>query len=353
MAHFKNSIDKASMQDPKPEHGEFVANTKSRFEMKDLKNHDGSGTIARRLRTSLMAAALGMGVAWLATPAWAGTFFFTTGNPDGKLGALSRPAGSQGLETETADDFFLTQSTVISGATIHGLIPSGTAVSGISRVEVEIYHIFPIDSDAARAQNVPSRQNSPSDLEIEAATHDSSNGSLSFLATDISPFTVQSTVVNGITPLTHGEGPASGEQVEINITFNAPIFLPAGHYFFRPEVQLNNGNFLFLSAPRPITSGTTFPVGTTDLQAWIRNASLAPDWLRIGTDIIGGTTFNMTFSLAGNTIPNAGTPGLANCQGQTISAMAKEFAGIDASASTLGYSTVDALQDGVAVFCKP
>jgi hypothetical protein len=89
------------------------------------------------------------------------------------------------------------------------------------------------------------------------------------------------------------------------------------------------------------------------LQAWIRNASLAPDWLRIGTDIIGGSTFNMTFSLAGNTIPDAGTPGLANCQGQTISAMAKEFAGIDASASTLGYSTVDALQDGVAVFCKP
>ncbi len=124
-------------------------------------------------------------------------------------------------------------------------------------------------------------------MEIDAATHDSSNGSLSFIATEISPFTVQSTVINGITPLTHGEGPASGEQVEINITFNAPIFLPAGHYFFRPEVQLNNGNFLFLSAPRPITSGTTFPAGTTDLQAWIRNANLAPDWLRIGTDIIG------------------------------------------------------------------
>jgi hypothetical protein len=59
----------------------------------------------------------------------------------------------------------------------------------------------------------------------------------------------------------------------------------------------------------------------------------------------------MTFSLSGDTIPAAGMPGQANCHGQTVSAMAKEFGGIDASASTLGYSNVDALQNGVRVFC--
>ena len=90
----------------------------------------------------------------------------------------------------------------------------------------------------------------------------------------------------------------------------------------------------------------------TDLQAWIRNANLAPDWLRIGTDIIGAGTFNMTFSLTGNTIPEAGTPGRANCHGKTVSALALEFGGIDASASTLGYSSVDALQDGIRAFCE-
>lgn len=49
-----------------------------------------------------------------------------------------------------------------------------------------------------------------------------------------------------------------------------------------------------------------------DLQAWIRNSNLAPDWLRIGADIVGGATpptFSMTFSLAGEGIPQAGTPG--------------------------------------------
>jgi hypothetical protein len=356
MSQFKTSIDEAFMQRLKPEHVELIAKAKRKFEVKALKNDGAAMRISTRSRLSLMAAMLSAGV-WLATPACAEHFFFSTGNPDGKLGAVSRPAGSQGLETETADDFVLTQATVVSGATMHGLIPNGTAVSGISRVEVEIYHIFPLDSDTVRRPNVPSRQNSPSDVEIAAATHDSSNGTLSFAATAVSPFTVQNTVVNGIngvTPLTHGEGPASGEEVEIDITFNVPIFLPAGHYFFRPEVQLSSGNFLFLSAPKPITSGTPFPAGFTDLQAWIRNSNLAPDWLRIGTDIIaGGNAFNMTYSLAGNTIPEAGTPGQASCHGHTIAAMAKEFGGIDASASALGYSSVDALQDGVTVFCKP
>ena len=86
------------------------------------------------------------------------------------------------------------------------------------------------------------------------------------------------------------------------------------------------GDFLYLSAPKPIVPpGTPF---TGDLQAWIRNSDLAPDWLRIGTDIIGGTpapTFNMTFSLTGATI--AGTPGHAHCRGQSSPALSEDFGG--------------------------
>jgi len=44
-----------------------------------------------------------------------------------------------------------------------------------------------------------------------------------------------------------------------------------------------------------------FAPGTTDLQEWIRNADLDPDWLRVATDIVGVAppTFNATFSLSG------------------------------------------------------
>jgi hypothetical protein len=88
------------------------------------------------------------------------------------------------------------------------------------------------------------------------------------------------------------------------------------------------------------------------LQAWIRNANLTPDRLRIGGNIIGAGAFNMTFSLRGNIVPGAGGAGQANCHGQTVSALAVQFGGIDASASAVGYSTTDALQDGIRVFCQ-
>ena len=93
-----------------------------------------------------------------------------------------------------------------------------------------------------------------------------------------------------------------------------------------------------------------------DRQAWIRNSNLAPDWLRIGTDIIGGTpapTFNMAFAITGETVLEAGTSGQANCDGKTISALAEQFGGIYSAASALGFSSVQALQDGFTLFCGP
>ena len=322
--------------------------------------------IIMRSRLSLATAILMIGIG-LAEPAWAEHFFFSTGNPDGRLGALSRRPSPGKIETETADDFALTETTVISQAVITGLIvPNTIPLASISQVEVELYHVFPLDSDTTRTIHVPTRVNSPADVEIDTATRDPLARTLSFSSTLLNPsFTVANSVVNGINAspnqLTHGEGPQSGEEVAITINFTTPIILPAGHYFFRPEVLVNGGDFLYLSAPRPIVPpGTPFPAGVTDLQAWIRNANLNPDWLRIGTDIIGiippattAPTFNMTFSLAGDTVPEAGTPGQANCHGKTISALARQFRGINAAVLALGASSVNDLQDSVGRFCNP
>ena len=74
---------------------------------------------------NLTGATLAFGM-WVAMPAWAATFSFTTGNPDGLMGAASRRASPGKLETETAHDFTLGQTTVISRAIIVGLVPSGT-----------------------------------------------------------------------------------------------------------------------------------------------------------------------------------------------------------------------------------
>ena len=105
----------------------------------------------------------------------------------------------------------------------------------------------------------------------------------------------------------------------ISVNFTTPFDLAAGQYFFVPQVELaTSGDFLWLSAPRPIVPpGTPFPPGFTDLQSWTRDQFLDPDWLRIGTDIVGGNrapTFNAAFTLNGVTVPSpvagAGLPAL-------------------------------------------
>jgi hypothetical protein len=254
------------------------------------------------IRTNAATAAkLALGLTMLALVplpprASASSFFFSTGSPDGLIGTLSRPASAGLVQTETADDFILSECVVINQATFTGLLPMGAPLESINRVEVEIYHVFPVDSDTSRTPVVPTRTNSPSDVEIDDATRDSLDDSLSAIATVVNPtFTALNSVVNGINgpnPFTGGEGPVTGTEVTITVTFDPPIFLPADHYFFRPEVGLSNGNFLWLSAPKPIV---------TDLQSWIRNDNLAPDWLRIGTDITHQGPFNASFSLSGET----------------------------------------------------
>jgi Beta-propeller repeat len=48
----------------------------------------------------------------------------------------------------------------------------------------------------------------------------------------------------------------------------------------------------------------------------------------------------------------AGTPGTPNCHGESVSALARQFGGLDAAAAALGFPTVQALQDAIREFCE-
>jgi hypothetical protein len=264
-------------------------------------------------------------------------FFFSTGSPDGQIATLSRTASTGELETETADDFVTTLPTNITDASFIGLLVGGATPANISDVEIELYHVFPVDSANPPDGRVITRTNSPSDNNFAAA--DAALGQLSFTTTALNPsFHAFNSVVNGINPapnqFTGGEGPVTGQEVQINVHFNTPFSLNGGdHIFFRPEVNLGNaGDFLWLSAPKPIflPPGTPF---ANDLQTWIRTdgtGALAPDWERIGTDVTHQGPFNASFSLTGVSYTTSLTSLSQNAAPEgssdlTITALGSEF----------------------------
>jgi hypothetical protein len=253
-----------------------------------------------------------------AMPAAAETpFSFSTGNPDGLMATATRPAVGGVIEIESADDFVLTHATSITSATFTGLLPIDAPLSDIGEVVVEIYRVFPKDSQDPPSMKVPTRVNSPSDVAFDS--RDSTSG-LTFTPSVVSATfpAANSVLPGGIVippPHTGGDGPVMGEEVTFSVDFTNPFLLPADHYFFVPQVQLADGTFLWLSAPKPIVApGTPFPPGFTDLQSWTRDdPGIAPDWLRVGTDIVGPNsddvtpTFNAAFSLNGALIPEPST----------------------------------------------
>lgn len=237
-------------------------------------------------------------------PASADSLIINTGSPDGLIAMASRPESPGKIEIEAADDFVLGGATSVTGGSFVGLLPSGASLSSISQVVVEIYQVFPKDSTDPPSGNVLTRVNSPSDVAF--ASRDSVTGGVSFTSELLSDsITTANSVLNGINKFpnqfTGGDGPVTGEEVSFNVAFTTPFDLPADHYFFVPQVLLTSGDFYWLSAPKPIVPpGTPFPVGSTDLQTWMRNANLAPDWSRVGTDITHQGPFNGTFTLSGS-----------------------------------------------------
>ena len=161
--------------------------------------------------------------------------------------------------------------------------------------------------------------NSPSDVAFES--RESGGGGLTFTPGIVqSSFTANNSVVSAITVGGGGNLAVTGQRVQFNVLCSTPFSLPSDHYFFVPQVELASGDFLWLSSIRPIVSpGTPFTTAT-DLQSWIGDENLDPGWLRIGTDIIGGTTFNAAFTLVGDLTPMPEPATLLLC-GTTMAAV--------------------------------
>jgi hypothetical protein len=268
-------------------------------------------------------AAFGL-CAMLASSAF-GDILYDNLTPNNMIGIASRPSPPGPFEIEAGDDFVTTSPVSITSASFVGLeVPGSSGLPAVQDLTVEIYRVFPNDSDVGRTSGpptfstsrVPTRVNSPSDVALDSRDS-AAAGELTFSTAVLSSsFTVLNSIQpSGIHPMpgqtTLGNGPLTGQEVEFDVTFTHPIDLSVDHFFFVPQVALSNGGeFYWLSASRPVSGTdihgnptTPFPAGFTDLQAWTRDDRLDPDWLRVGTDIVDqGKTFNGAFALDG-TVP--------------------------------------------------
>jgi len=246
------------------------------------------------------------------------------------MAAASRPEVVGGpQEIEAADDFILTGGgAAVTELKFIGILTAGILSFNVNATNLEIYRVFPKDSQDPPDGHVPTRVNSPSDV---AFAEVGPAGFSSVTITQISPsFTALNSVKNGINPLpnvqTNGEGPLTGAEFLFDVVLSSPLLLPADHYFFVPQQGVNSGDFYWLSASRPIVPPGT-PINP-DLQAWIRNGNLDPDWLRIGTDIVGGNpapTFNMAFEVDGEALPAVPEPGSLLLLGTGLAVVARRL----------------------------
>jgi hypothetical protein len=193
-----------------------------------------------------------------------GSVIYNNLTPNNMIGIAARPGLPGSFEIEAGDDFVATSPVSITSASFVGLEVS-TGVPSVQDLVLEIYRVFPANSDTGRTPEVPTRVNSPADVAFE--TRDSAAvGELTFTTTlRNQTFNVLNSIQPvGIHPIpnqaTGGNGSLTGQEVEFDVTLTAPFDLPADHYFFVPQVALSNGGqFYWLSASRPITNGTRYP----------------------------------------------------------------------------------------------
>jgi hypothetical protein len=116
-------------------------------------------------------------------------------------------------------------------------------------------------------------------------------------------------------------------------------------------VQIFDSEQNLLSAiTQPIFGGPCFPAcndaaffGFYDPEGRIASVAISPNTT--------GFAENQVSLIDQTKLPFAGTPGQANCHGQSIATLAGLYGGLDGAAAALGFSGVSALQDAVSDYC--
>src|SRR5262249_38940211 len=97
-----------------------------------------------------------------------------------------------------------------------------------------------------------------------------------------------------------------------------------------------------------------FPVAglTADANGDLFGTTLGPVRGPRGRGLRFGAVYEITNSGFVIAVVFAGKPGKANCHGKSVSALAKQYGGLNNAAVELGYRSVSALQTAIKTFCE-
>ena len=135
------------------------------------------------------------------------------------------------------------------------------------------------------------------------------------------------------------------------------LLLPAGEPFFTTQVTVVDTATNAIAATIPVGANGGISITPDGGELYVVNAGanvVAVIDTATNATVAGVPVGTLPFSV-GNFIQPAprfaGTPGKANCHGQSVSALAKQYGGLNNATATLGYSSVSALQNAIMEFC--
>jgi hypothetical protein len=177
----------------------------------------------------------------------------------------------------------------------------------------------------------------------------------------------------GQTPTAHAYlttriGPGTTPMDEIAHTqFTVPLELPicspsscGAMVTIFSGLSLGPGTYFVTMGPEATSSATVgwFPAlnPTVLLDAGVSDVNYFLVWYEEVSPYPPASAFEV-FPYAMNitvteTAAFAGTPGTANCHGESVSALARQFGDLRAAASALGFPGVRALQEAIRAFCE-
>jgi DNA-binding beta-propeller fold protein YncE len=193
---------------------------------------------------------------------------------------------------------------------------------------------------------------------------------------NVSGYTIDSTS-GALTPISGSPFPAGSVPSSVAVDTSGRFAYVANSFVFGGGNSVSGYTIDSTSGALTPIPGSPFPAGIVPRSvavdpsgsfAYVANAGRLSQPGNISGFTIDSTTGALT-PIPGSPFPTgatpvsvavatvslplfAGTPGTPNCHGDSLSALAREFGGLEAAASALGFARVQALHEAIRAFCR-